>query len=241
MRRFLIIFFSFTSLPLFSQSFSAVNISKDFSIIAGFNYISSATIQNSPFSSNQIERDFTTELFGGYGYGISIKKKLFRDDLAFGISTEYLKLEDNTLVQTLGSDTTRIRAAVTEKIWLYPVELTGYFNLPSFVDNLNIYLGGGVGVYFGDRKRSLLGIETETESITPGFNFLILSGIEYFIHDKFSGVLELRFREGEFTAKSTFPVSEVRANNRTYPIEKNLNSRIFVDGLRLSLGIGYHF
>jgi hypothetical protein len=242
MKIFFLILISLQCPLVFAQDFYPGNNSANsFSIIPGINYVSSATIQLSPFSSDLVERNLTTELFGGYGYGITIKKKLFREDISFGITAEYLKIEDNSLTQTIGEDAERVRLRVTEQIWLYPVEFTGYFNLPSFVDDLNIYLGGGVGVYFGDRKRSILNISTETNSVTPGINFLILSGVEYFLTDKISGIFEFRFREGEFVANSSFPVSEITVNNRNYPIEQNLNSRIFVDGLKLTFGIGYHF
>lgn len=51
----------------------------------------------------------------------------------------------------------------------------------------------------------------------------------------------MRFRQGEYTVKSVFPVSSITANGNTYPLEQNLNSKIFVDGLKLSLGLAYNF
>lgn len=229
------------SLNAFSQDLKSISFNKDLSIIPTVNYVSSATIQLNPFSADFFERNSSEELGGGYGYSIGIRKKLFREDLSFGLTLEYLTIEDNELVQTLETGPNKVRLRVTEKIWVTPIEFTGYFNLPSFDENLNIYLGGGVGVYFGDRKRTIHNLESKTISKQPGFSFLVISGIEYYFNNQISSVFEIRFREGEYKVKSEFPGSTVSINGKEYNIEKNLNSRIFVDGLKLSLGIAYHF
>ena len=227
--------------PAESQSVQGIDLGSGYSIIPSVNYVSSATIQLNAFSLNQFERGLTEELSGGYGYGISIRKKLFNEDLSFGISTEYTKITDDEVTQTFQVDSVRARGKVTEELWVIPVEFTGYFNIPNFSDDIEIYLGGGLGVYFGDRVRSIQNIKSKTISKEPGFSFVILSGMELLLSKQFSGVFEIRFRQGEYSVKSEFPVSFLNVNGITYPIDKNLNSNIFVDGLKLSLGIAYNF
>jgi len=224
-----------------AQDNPTIILGNGFSIMPKMIYISSATVQLFPFSKDQFERSFTEELSGGYGYGISFRKKLLREDLSFGLSTEYIKIVDSELTQTFDNDTVRYRARVTEELSMIPIELTGYFNIPNFSEDLKIYLGGGVGVYFGDRKRTVIDIQSKTISKQAGFSFVILSGLEYKFTKAFSGVFEIRFRQAEYSVKSEYPVSNIKINGTSFPLDKNLNSKIFVDGLKLSLGIAYNF
>jgi len=224
-----------------AQENSPITIGNGFSLMPKVIYISSATVQLFPFSNNQFERSVTEELSGGYGYGIAFRKKFLRDDLSFGLSTEYIKIVDSELTQTFDNDTDRYRVRVTEELSMIPIELTGYFNIPNFTEDLKIYLGGGVGVYFGDRKRTVLNVQSKTISKQAGFSFVVLSGIEFNFTKAVSGVFELRFRQAEYSVKSEYPVSNIKINGTTFPMDKNLNSKIFVDGLKLSLGLAYNF
>ncbi len=188
--------FIFNQSDAYSQKMPAIELGSGYSIMSSVNYVSSASVQLNAFSSDVFERSQTEELLGGYGYGLSIRKNFFTNDLSFGITTEFLKIFDDQLTQTFESDSTRVRTRVTEELWLLPVEFTGYFNIPKFTDDLNIYLGGGLGVYFGDRKRTVANIQSKTISKEPGFNFVILSGIEYLFTKQIAGVFEIRFRQG---------------------------------------------
>ncbi|HMS35335.1 MAG TPA: hypothetical protein PKC91_14730 [Ignavibacteria bacterium] len=238
-----LIFILCISFPVTSeaQSVNGLGLGSGYSILPSVIYVSSATIQVNAFSKNLYERGETEELDGGYGYGISIRKKIFNENISIGFTTEYLKIYDDELTEIFSTETSRIRARVTEELWMMPVELSGYFSIPKFSEDLDIYLGGGVGLYFGDRQRTVLNITSRTISKEPNFSFVILSGMELFFSKQFSGVFEMRFRQGEYTVKSVFPVSSITANGNTYPLEQNLNSKIFVDGLKLSLGLAYNF
>ncbi|MBS1550979.1 MAG: outer membrane beta-barrel protein [Bacteroidetes bacterium] len=225
----------------YSQNVPGFLSGKGLSIIPQVTYVSSASIQLNPFSADLSKKTLTEELSGGYGYGLTIRKKMFRDDITFGISAEYMKINDRELVQLLNNDSSAVRVRVSEELTVIPLEFTGYFNLPDFSENLRIFLGGGVGVYFGDRKRSVLNISSSTISKKIGFSLVVLSGMEYKISDEISGVFEIKFREAEYKVKSEFPVSGIVINNVNYEFDKELYSKIFVDGLKLSFGISYNF
>ncbi len=224
-----------------SQENSGVSLGTGYSIIPSFNYVSSATIQLNSTSNDIFERGFTEELSGGYGYGISIRKNFFRQDISFGFSTEYTRIVDDQNTQTFESDSSRVKVRVTEELTVIPIEFSGYFNIPDFMEELKIYLGAGVGVYFGDRVRKILNVSSKTISKDANFSFVVISGMEYILSKNLSGVFEIRFRQGEYRVKSEFPVSSININGTNYALEKNLNSRIFVDGLKLSFGIAYNF
>ncbi|HQY52274.1 MAG TPA: hypothetical protein PK294_11965 [Ignavibacteria bacterium] len=225
----------------YSQSESEITLGSGFSIKTSLNYVSTATIQLNAFSESVFERNKLEYVTGGYGYGILIRKKLFRDEISFGLSAEFVSIVDDELTQTFSSDSVTIRARVTEKLTMVPIELMGYFNIPEFAEDLQIYFGGGVGVYFGNRQRSLLNIESKTLSKKPGFSLVVTSAMEYFFSRNISGVFEVRFRQGEYQVKSEFLVPQFTINGISYELEQTLNSKVFVDGLNISLGVAYNF
>jgi hypothetical protein len=234
----LIIFFFFSD--AYCQSLLK-KISNDLSIYVSGNYVSSATIQINPYSSDIIERNTTDELSGGYGYGLAIKKKILGDNLFFSLSTEFLQITDNSLVQELQNDTSFVRARVTESLKFIPLEFALYFNLPQALEDLNIFLGGGAGIYFGDRTRKMAGFETVTTSKSPTVNIVVLFGMEYFMDKHFSLLLEMRVRQGEYKVSNHFPTNHLSFQGQDYQFQQDFNSKIFVDGLKLSLGLGYTF
>ncbi len=239
-------FFAFAAMLMISvssraQSLSGNKVGTGITITPYVSYVSSATIQMDPFSSSSFDRLITSELSGGYGYGISITKKLFSDDIAFGISVEYSKILDDEITEIYENGTARIRARVKEELTVVPVEFSAYFDLPDFTNDLNIYLGGGIGAYFGDRKRTIINIETKTLEKDPGFGFVVMSGMGYKFTDNLSGVFEMRFRQGEYRVKSEFATSFITAGGNTYEIDQTIDSKIFLDGLKLSLGLSIRF
>lgn len=244
-RYILVIFALVIPSAIFSQNYASQQSYTPFFnelILSGsLNYVSSATIQLSPYASDLVERNSTLDISGGYGYNFTAKTKIFRNDLYLGITAEYIRIQDNNAILVLEGDSTIARAKLTETITAYPVELTAYFNVPSFQENLNIYLGGGVGMYTGDRVRKILNYESETISKSLGLSLVVLSGLEYFFEKNFMGFIEMRFRDGEYDVKSKFPISTLYINGTSYSLNKEMNSKIFLDGLKISLGLGYRF
>jgi len=145
-----------------AQRIEGLSLGRGYSIIPTVNYVSSAVIQLNAFSESAFERSQTEELSGGYGYGLTVRKKVFNEDLAFGLNVNYLYIYDNEIIQTFQEGESRVRARVTEELWIVPVEFTGYFNIPNFSDDIEVFLGGGLGAYFGDRKRTILNLESKT-------------------------------------------------------------------------------
>ena len=224
-----------------SQVFSLASVYEGLSLSITGNYISSASIQLYPNSKNIVERNTFEDLKGGYGYGFSLRKKFFRDDLYIGITTEYIEIEDSELTQLIQSDTNYLKVRATERVWMIPIEMSLIFNVPSITDELRVYLGGGIGVYFGNRVRKILDMETETKSKDALLNIHVLSGLEYFFEDNLAAMFEVRFRQAQYRVESSYPTCEAVIDGRNYTFEQNLNSKIFIDGLKLSFGIAYYF
>jgi len=223
-----------------SQNIILKNLFSGFSLNVSMNYVSSATILLNTNSSDIFERNSTVQLKGGYGYGAALKKKLF-DDIYIGISTEYLKITDNELSTVLENETDFVRARVTETVEIVPVELSAYFNIPRFVDNLNIYLGGGFGFYFGKRTERMLSMDTKTISNDPLFSLNVIFGLEYFVDKNLSVNAEMKVRDGKFKIHNQYPTNKFTYQNQTYYFDRDLYSKIYVDGLKMSIGASYYF
>ncbi|MBM4157570.1 MAG: hypothetical protein FJ216_02180 [Ignavibacteria bacterium] len=235
---FILIFMSGIS---YSQENFLGKIFKDIEITPSFNYITSASIQLNPYSSNPVESNTVIDLNGGTGFGITLKKGIYKDYLYLGLSSEYVKIIDDNQVQYLFTYDDFKLAKATETIWMVPLEISLYFNVPSFTEDLNIFLGGGAGIYFGDRIRKFYNLETKTNSSRQILNIHTMFGLQYCLSDNFFAAFEVKFRQGEFEVNSSFPTGAVYINNEYYFFEQNLNSKIFFDGLKLSFGISYKF
>lgn len=224
----------------YSQNAAFKNLFRGFSLNVSMNYVSSATILLNTNSSDIFERNATVQLKGGYGYGATLKKKLF-EDIYIGISTEYLKITDNELSTVLESENDFVRARVTETVEVMPVELSAYFNIPRFVDNLDIYLGGGFGFYIGKRTERLLSMDTRTISNDPLFSLNVIFGLEYYIDKNFSINAEMKVRDGKFKIHNQYPTNSFTYQNQTYYFDRDLYSKVYVDGLKMSIGASYYF
>ena len=226
---------------IYSQTHSEYFDRHDFSITPSVNFISSASIQLNPNSTNIIDKNRIEELHGGFSYGIAIKKKMFGDDIVLGLSTEYLRIEDDNLRERVENGASSVNLPVKEILWVVPVELSVYYRIPRFSESFNLFLGGGMGIYLGDRERQIFNLKTETKSKEQALNFHIATGGEYLISRNLSAVVEVTFREGEYKVESSFPTNQVRVNGTSYEIQQDYKSKVFIDGMKLGFGLSYYF
>lgn len=241
MKIFILFFTLLMTSNIYSQGMSERFEFRSFSITPFVNYVSSASIQQNPNSTDIIEKNQITDLYGGLSYGISIKKKMFGDDIMLGVSAEYLKIEDDSHTERVFNGPASVNLRVTEIVWVVPLEFSVYYKIPRFSDSFGLYLGGGMGVYFGDRERQIFNMKTETKSKEQALNFHIATGGEYNLSRNLSAVFEITFREGEYKVKSSFPSDQVTINGSRYDIQQDYDSKVFIDGLKLGLGLSYYF
>lgn len=225
------------------KELTQLNRSKKFSVYIYGTYVSGAELQNSPRSTDPIERDATVEMRGGYGYGgeFLYDPGIYNVGIKFYVSSEYLKVNENDLEMVFDNGASTAKIRMNEQYTFVPLEFGLKWNLPVSSENLQIYIGGGAGVYFGDRKRRLGELQSETIFRKADFSLNILSGLEYFAARNLSADLELKFREASFDVESKFNKNEIEINNTSYPLINPFYSRIIVDGVRISLGFKYHF
>ncbi len=211
--------------------------SGDFSVSISGNYISSASVQLYADSENPIERNLLTEIDGGYSLGVNMRKRIFGDNIFLTLSSEYISIKDDELYQVLNTDSNFFKINVSEELTVIPLELSIYYLLPGFFKNTNIYIGGGIGTYFGNRKRQLGPYFSETVLKSLNFSLNVLFCAEYMLSENFAVNFELRFRDAQFSVVSRYPVDSITINGNVYYFPKEFRSDIFIDGLRIGFGL----
>jgi hypothetical protein len=216
---------------------------KRFSISLYGTYISSAELQNNPRSIDPIERNASADLNGGYGYGaeLNYEPPLLDLGLIFYLSSEYLRSRTNELVMRLTNGENSAAVRINENYSVIPVEAGIKWYLPVSTDNFKIFIGGGGGVYFGDRTRTLFDLTSYNISKQAGFSLNILSGFEYYIARNLSASFELKFREASFETESAYNTNIISINGTQYGIASPFYTKFIIDGVRLSAGLKYQF
>ncbi len=206
-------------------------------------YVSSAQMLNNPRSTDPIERDASVELNGGYGYGaeLSYEPSVFDLGLIFYASAEYFKSTTNDLFMHLDDGVNITSVRITESYSVIPFEAGVKWPLPVSTDNFKIYIGGGGGIYFGDRTRTLQDLKSTNVDKKPGFSLNILAGAEYYVARNLSAQFELKFREASFDTESSFKTGVISVNGTQFALENPFYTRFIIDGVRLSAGLKYQF
>jgi len=216
---------------------------KKFSLAVFGTYISSAELQNNPRSTDPFARNANTDLTGGYGYGaeLNFEPALFDLGLIFYVSSEYFRSRTNDIIIRLNNGENSTNVRVNEDYTIIPIEAGIKWFLPVSTDNFKIYIGGGGGIYLGDRTRTMVNLTSNNISKQAGFSLNILSGMEYYIARNLSANFELKFREANFEIESTYGSNSITVNGGDYLIESPFYTKFIVDGVRLSAGLKYQF
>jgi len=212
---------------------------KRFSLKVNGTYISSTELQNDINSSNPIERDASLEMDGGFGYGaeLTFDPRFGNTGIKFFVSSEYFSHEQTDLYFRIADDSNIYAIRFEEHFSFFPIEAGIKWDLPVSGENLKIYIGGGAGVYFGNRKRYMGGVESATNGTEPGYSLNILSGIEFYMARNLSAAFEFKFRDAYFEVESQFGSGKFPF----YGLPNPFKSRIVVNGTVLSLGLKYNF
>ncbi|MCC6866190.1 MAG: hypothetical protein IT280_08530 [Ignavibacteria bacterium] len=219
------------------------NFNSKFTLQAYIMYVSSAELQNNIKSNSSFIRDAAVELKGGYGYGGEITyNPEFKDiDITFYLSSEYLKVKDNELVMRFENDSAFNSVRFTEEYNMIPIETGVKWNLPVSTERFKVFIGGGAGIYFGNRTRQIGQYKTMAISRKAGYSMNVLAGLEYFLERNLSVNFEFKFREPNFDSEDKFETDFITINGNTYSMDNPVYSRLLIDGARISAGIKYHF
>lgn len=190
---------------------------------------------NSPDPTERAESlDFTDFL----GTGVEIKYLFPNASLAVGISTDYLRFRESKAIPV----SFRTLVPSEDGYVAVPVEATGYFIIPASGQTVKVFIGGGLGVYFGRREYSLAGVDAPVVTTRPGFGIHVLAGVGYRLTDWFELTGEMKFRDLQFHSTNAFPVSRVPYQGSLISVSQTpFESSVQTDGIVFQFGVGVSF
>jgi len=204
-----------------------------FSVILKGNLTTSSLIFVTPDAPDPVEQGNTFSLSGAFGYGAELRYRIPESNIAIGLGADYLTSSGTS---ALNGTTIPTKDGYTA----FTAELTGYFILPLSGERFGVYMGGGGGVYFGNRTYSLAGIEAASVENTPGFAIHVVGGLSYRFLDGLQGLFEMKFRDLQFSSVSAFSVPAIRYNDTIINVgTAPFRSRVETDGIVFQLGIAY--
>ena len=206
-----------------------------FTLILKGNLTTSSLIYVTPEAADPVEQGNTFDLTGTFGYGAELRYRFPESNLALGISTDFIRSRGSSTLNGTLIPTQDGYTAV-------PVEMTGYFIIPLSGEYFGVYMGGGAGVYFGNRTYSIAGVEAATVSNTPGFAIHVLGGISYRFWGSFRGTFEMKFRDLQFQSVDVFNTRVIRYRDTIVQVSTQpFTSRVETDGIVLQVGIAFSF
>ncbi len=190
-----------------------------------------------PHARDELIRGGFSPVNSVLGFGADVRGNLFPSGPRIGFAAEYIR---RTVEGAVPNSTARI--PIEDGYSAIPLELTAYFAIPVGGDRFDFYMGGGAGVYFGERNYRYAGVGAQTlrRSVSPGIH--ILTGLEYLIGARISLRTELKFRNVQLETVQKFPVATTIYDGTTVPLpQDDVTSRIQIDGMNVSLGVAYRF
>jgi hypothetical protein len=206
------------------------------SIILKGNYTTSSEIFPNPNASDAFSRSQSFLVEGTFGYGVEVKYRIPQSLVAIGASVEYLRasLDRNVGVAF------RQGLEVQDGYRVLPIELTGYFIIPFSTRTVQVFIGGGAGMYIGHRTLTMAGVEAATVDSEPGYGIHVVAGLSYGLNDWFSVTGEMKFRDLQFTSTNVFPVPRINYGGAVLSVNTDpFESKIHTDGVVFQIGAAF--
>jgi len=186
-----------------------------------------------PNSSDSFRRSQSFSLEDFFGYGVEVRYQLPETNVAIGLSADYI---ETTIGQSVPISTSK-SIPVEDGYRVIPLELTGYFLIPVSGQTFGVFMGGGVGGYFGRRVYKLGETEALTTDAGLGFGIHVLGGLSYRFTEWFSLSAEMKFRDLQFQTTNQFATSPAMYQGMPISVNRGpFDARVHTDGVIFQLG-----
>ena len=207
-----------------------------YAISAFGTFTTSSKLFYHPNDPDDLRRGQYLPLDNAFSGGIEVRRELPSLRIRVGLSIEIISKKETI---NLPSASTFI--PVNDGFVAVPVELSGYFMIPVGSDHTYMYMGGGIGAYFGNRIYEFPGARAETVGRSPGFGIHVLTGFEYDAEERISLRTEIKFRDVQFESVNQFIQPSITYRGSVIPLNQEpQTSRINIDGMVVSFGLAYH-
>ena len=175
-----------------------------------------------------------------FGYGADIRWNVLWSRFYLGLSFEKIRSSDDSYITPENAPYVRIPS--TESFDMTLGEVSGYYIVPISSDEVQFYMGGGIGLYSGHRNSSIAGISPQNLSTQSNFGIHVLTGIEYSLTNILGLRGELKFRDPHFDVTNEFTQSSVQYNGYFLQLRRGLSvTRVNLYGINYMVGLVFKF
>jgi hypothetical protein len=221
--------------PLLTPRLNAED--RSFSVVPKGNFTTGSQLFPFPNSSNPFDRASFIAIEDFFGVGLEVKYQIPETNIALGISADYIR----TTTSFTKRPSLSLTIPVEDGYRVIPVEFTAYFLIPVSGPTWGVYMGGGMGAYFGNRIYRYANVEARSTDIGHGFGIHVLGGVSYRITEWFSVNAEMKFRDLQFRTSNAFAASETVFQNRVITLSQPGESRVHTDGMIFQIGTAFSF
>ncbi|MEW6511344.1 MAG: hypothetical protein AB1428_10325 [Bacteroidota bacterium] len=209
-----------------------------FTVLVKGNLTTSSQLFVNPDAADIVARAESLPLTDFFGVGAELRYRIPETNIAVGISADYIRARTTSSLNAFP----RITVPVDDGYTVIPVEVTGYFIIPFSSETFGVYMGGGGGLYFGERNYRLGNTDAPSRDGKAGFGIHVLGGVSYRFFGPLEVILEMKFRDLQFDSQNAFSASPVRYNGTSINVGTNpFNSRAQTDGIVFQLALGFSF
>jgi opacity protein-like surface antigen len=171
-----------------------------------------------------------------FGLGVDIRYNLNFNDVYLGISAEEIRAIESSF-NALRTNGELYFVPYQEGYIVYPIEVSGYFILPFSTDFFKVYVGGGVGEYFGERMYSVAGVTAPTINSPSGFGIHVSAGTDIRLAPFIAIRAEMKFRDPQFDSENKFEQSKVQYEDISIKLDQTpTTTRINLNGITYCVG-----
>lgn len=205
----------------------------------------SITIKGTFTTSTRFLYDIDREIYSGervlesnYGYGADVRWNMLWDRFYFGFGVE--KIRSSEIASVVYTNLNYLRVPNEEGFVMTAYELSGYYIVPISSENIKFYIGGGFGLYDGERIRTFANVSAATIKSESNIGIHVMTGIDYKVNSRFAIRGELKFRDPHFDITDKFDQAYAEYLGERVPIpprdQKERTTRINLFGVNYMLG-----
>lgn len=230
----------FVAFIIVSSTISAQYNGNDFGLYLAANYTTSARFFLNPDATQKLIREDNVELVDNYSGSIELRYRL-AESIMLGVGTEYIEKVSKER-NVIGFHPQLAGVEVEEGYQMIPVEASIYYFIPFSTDNLKFYMGGGLGIYFGEYIRDFADVSLENTGRDFSWGIHGRMGMDYMVTNYFSVRGEMKFRDPDFRMESKYNKEffVYQGKTRTLP-QKPFATKINIDGMTFAFGLVFHF
>ncbi len=204
------------------------------------NYTTTAKIYLNPYSTDIDVKNRSLGVEDIFSPSLDIRYR-FTDEIIFGLNSEFMKSSADASIAVISQRGT-VLISIKEGYAVIPVEFTVFYLLPFSTEYFKFQMGGGIGYYYGSRFKEFGDASVSTVSRDFAFGIHVITSCDFLINNFLSVRCEMKFRDPEFELRSMYDNNTINYKGEELRIpKKEFDSKVNVDGITFTFGVGFSF